>query len=260
MITPPFRFRNLSLLALLLSNAIDVQATSQSATEKKASSKPIALKEISVMDKKMRGTSDPYSTEYAVPNATAATKTDTPIMETPVSIQVVPRAVMNDQQVISVGDALKNVSGVQPGAYTFYDNFMIRGFDSGQSTYRNGLRQFAITNLETANLNQIEVLKGPAAVLFGRVQPGGLVNLDTKRPLDTPYYSVQQQFGSYSLYRTTVDATGPILKDKSLLYRMNIAYTDNNTFRDFAHQEHIFIAPSLTWRPTDKFEANLDIE
>jgi iron complex outermembrane receptor protein len=203
---------------------------------------------------------DPYSTDYNRPIAGTATKTETPIMETPVSIQVIPRAVMDDQQAISVGDALKNVSGVQPGGYSFYDNATIRGFDAGQSTYRNGLRQPFITNLETANLDRIEVLKGPAAILFGRIEPGGLVNLATKRPLDNAYYSVQQQFGSYDLYRTTVDATGPVLEDKSLLYRMNIAYKDNNSFRDFVHAEHVFLAPSLTWRPNDRFESNLDIE
>lgn len=218
------------------------------------------LAQMNVVDKYVYDATDPYNKNYAVPNSTTATKTDTPIMETPVSIQVIPRKVMDDQQTISVGDALKNVSGVQPGAYTFYDNFMIRGFEAGQTTYRNGLRQYTVTNLETANLNQVEVLKGPASILFGRVEPGGLVNLVTKRALETPYYSVQQQFGSYSLFRTTVDATGPILKDNSLLYRMNIAYKDNKTFRDFSRQEHIFIAPSLTWRPTDKFETNLDIE
>ncbi|MCC7136752.1 MAG: TonB-dependent receptor [Nitrosomonas sp.] len=202
----------------------------------------------------------PYNQSYTRSNATTATKTNTPIMETPVSVQVVPRAVMDDQQVISVADALRNVSGVQLGSYTFYDGFNIRGFDNGQSTYRNGIRQSFITNLETANLDRIEVLKGPAAILFGRIEPGGLVNLVTKRPLDTPYYSVQQQFGSYDLYRTTVDATGPILGNRSLLYRINLAYKDNNSFRDFVSVKHFFIAPSLTWRPNHRFEANIDFE
>lgn len=202
----------------------------------------------------------PFNKSYTRSNATTATKTDTPIMKSPVSVQVIPRAVMDDQQAISVGDALKNVSGVQPSAYVFYDGFNIRGFDNDQSTYRNGIRQPFITNLETANLDRIEVLKGPAAILFGRIEPGGMVNLVTKRPLDTAYYSVQQQFGSYDLYRTTVDATGPILGNRSLLYRFNLAYKDNNSFRDFVSAEHLFVAPSLTWRPNNRFEANIDLE
>ncbi len=202
-------------------------------------------------------------TGYSVFNATTATKTDTPIMETPVSIQVVPRAVLDDQQVISVLDALKNVSGVQPSTFEFYDGFILRGFDAGGHTYRDGLPQRFISFLETANLERIEVLKGPAAMLFGRVEPGGIINLVTnvtKRPLEEAYYSLQQQFGSYDLYRTTVDATGPVLADRSLLYRMNIAYKDNDSFRDFVSREHIFVAPSLTLRPTERLEFNLDLE
>lgn len=224
-----------------------------------AGEKPLVMPEITIAAKNENPNS-PYNKSYTRSNATTATKTDTPIMETPVSVQVVPRAVMDDQQVISVADALRNVSGVQLGSYTFYDGFNIRGFDNGQSTYRNGIRQPFITNLETAHLDRIEVLKGPAAILFGRIEPGGLVNLVTKRPLDTPYYSVQQQFGSYDLYRTTFDATGPILGNRSLLYRINFAYKDNNSFRDFVSAEHYFVAPSLTWRPNNRFEANIDLE
>lgn len=218
------------------------------------------LPAVKVAASALNDTRDPYNKEYAVSRSSAGTKTDTPIMETPLSIQVIPRAVMNDQQVISVNDALKNVSGVQTGGYSFYDNATIRGFDAGQSTYRNGLRQPYITNLETANLDRVEVLKGPAAIMYGRIEPGGMINLATKRPLDSPYYSVQQQFGSFDTYRTTVDATGPVMADKSLLYRINIAYKDNKSFRDFVSAEHVFVAPSLTWRPNDRFETNLDIE
>ena len=197
---------------------------------------------------------------YAVTRGTTATKTDTPIMETPVSIQAVPRAVMDDQQVISVADAVRNVSGVQPGGYAFYDNFILRGFDAGGSTYRNGLRHISTTSLETANLDAIEILKGPASILYGRAEPGGIINLATKRPLDVPYYSLQQQFGSYNFYRTTIDATGPLVADRTLLYRMNLAYKDNNTFQDFVSQQSIFFSPSLTWRPTDRFESTIEIE
>ncbi|MDP3330786.1 MAG: TonB-dependent siderophore receptor [Methylococcaceae bacterium] len=255
-----------ALQKLLLGTGVAVQTirngtvTLENAAKSEPQSRSTTLPAVTVSGTANYEVNDPYSKDYAAPIANTATKTDTPIMETPVSIQVIPRAVMDDQQVISINDALKNVSGVQPGAYSFYDNATIRGFDAGQSTYRNGLRQPYITNLETANLDRIEVLKGPAAILFGRIEPGGLVNLAPKRALDTPYYSVQQQFGSYDLYRTTVDATGPVLADKTLLYRMNIAYKDNDTFRDFVHQEHLLVAPSLTWRPTDRFESNLDIE
>ncbi len=66
------------------------------------------------------------------------------------------------------------------------------------------------------------MLKGPAAVMYGRIELGGLVNLVTKKPLEEPYYALQQLFGSYDFYRATVDATGPFDTANTLLYRFNL--------------------------------------
>lgn len=198
---------------------------------------------------------------YTVSHATTATKTDVPLMETPVSLQVVPKELMQDRQAIRLEDAVQTVSGVQRD-FTFgdgYESFTIRGFSSDSSIYRNGVRLFAQTG-ETAHLEQLEILKGPASVLYGRIQPGGLLNLVTKRPLSEPHYSVQQQFGSYAFYRTVVDLTGPLTTDKSLLYRVNFAYQNSESFRDFVNKERIFLAPSLTWRPWSSTEFNLSFE
>lgn len=197
---------------------------------------------------------------YVAKRASTGTKTDTPIHETPVSIQVVPREVMDDQQVINVKEATKNISSVLPSTYGFYEGYTIRGFDTGTDVYRNGLRQPSFGDQQTANVEQVEVLKGPAAILYGRIQPGGLVNVVTKRPQAQPYYSIQQQVGSYDLYRTTVDATGPLSDDGSLLYRVNAAYQKNNSFVDFVSNKNTFVAPSLTWRPSSRFEFNLEGE
>ncbi|NOS75065.1 MAG: TonB-dependent receptor [Methyloglobulus sp.] len=207
---------------------------------------------------------DPYNKDYNRPNATTATKTDTPIMETPVSIQVVPRGVLADKQTTNLPDAVNgHVSGVlgRTGGGYLYDNFIIRGMAGSGfgDAYRNGLfnRQDIY---DIANIEQIDILKGPAAVLYGRIEPGGLVNYVTKKPLATPYYSLQQQFGSYDQYRTQFDATGPIDKDKTLLYRVNGSYSDNQSFRDFVGNERFFVAPAVTWRPNEKFVANFELE
>jgi iron complex outermembrane recepter protein len=208
-------------------------------------------------------TTDPYNKSYAVSNATTATKTDTPIMETPMSIQVMPRTVMQDQQAVRLSDVTKNVSGVQAlsGAGDFYDQFLIRGFDSATNIYRlrNGARIPNMT-FEMANIDRVDVLKGPASILYGRIEPGGLINAVTNKPLASPYYALQQQFGSFDFYRTTLDATGPLLKDKSLLYRLDFAYQSSDSYRDFMGKERKFFAPSLTWRPTDALELNLNVE
>ncbi len=197
---------------------------------------------------------------YNIKEATAATKTDTPIHDTPIAIQVVPRTVMDDQQVINVKQATRNVSSVVPSSYQFYEGYIIRGFDTGSNVYRNGLRQPSFADQQTANIEQVEILKGPAAVLYGRIEPGGLVNVVTKKPMAKSYYSIQQQMGSWDFYRTTVDATGPITEDGTLLYRVNAAYQKNHSFVDYLDNENFFIAPTLTWRPSEKFEFNLDLE
>jgi len=212
---------------------------------------------------------DPFNPDYRLPNSSTATKTDTPIMETPFSVKAIPQQVLQDQQVIRVDKAVENISGViRSGANTLQrDTFIIRGFDTGGAgnTYRNGtIFPQGLTQLsaprEVANLQQIEVLKGPASLLFGRAEPGGVLNYITKQPLATPYYSLQQQFGSYDLYRTTADATSAITQDKSLLYRFNLAYENANSFRDFAGNEQIFVAPVLKWEISPKTRITFELE
>ncbi|MBK8816124.1 MAG: TonB-dependent receptor [Methylococcaceae bacterium] len=208
-------------------------------------------------------TTDPRNTDYNRPNATTATKTDTPIMETPVNIQVVPQQVLKDQQTTRIEQALQNTSGIYKQQAESAESFNIRGFQTFEY-YRDGVRnQSALTQAgdrETANLERIELLKGPAAILFGRLQPGGMVNLVTKKPLEQYYHSLQQQFGSFSQFRTTLDTTGPITDDKELLYRFNLAYEDKGSFREFVDNDRIFIAPVIKWNISDRTLATFEME
>jgi iron complex outermembrane recepter protein len=208
-------------------------------------------------------TTHPYNKSYAVSNSSTATKTDTPIMDTPASVRVIPQAVLRDQQVTRLQDAVKNVSGVQllQASGGQYEDFIIRGFGGGVNydRFRNGIRIPALT-FDFANVEQVDVLKGSAAMLYGRMEPGGIVNVVTKKPLDIPYYSLQQQFGSYDFYRTTLDATGPITDDKSLTYRFDLGYTSRNSFRDFVTQDRLLVSPSLHWQATPATEFNLNFE
>ncbi|MGA7412267.1 MAG: TonB-dependent receptor, partial [Bryobacteraceae bacterium] len=194
---------------------------------------------------------------YAVPEASGATKTGMPIMETPVSVQVIPQPVLEDQQIVHLDDALQNVSGVIPNndSYGTNDSFSIRGFDAQEMTYEDGLRldQYSTAGfpIDMANVERVEVVKGPASVLYGQAEPGGVVNIVTKKPLGTPYYSLQQQFGSYDFYRTTFDATGPLFS-KQLFYRFVLDYENAGSFRDFVYTNRVSLFPSVQWRPTDK--------
>lgn len=225
------------------------------------------LPTVRVVGQAVYDSTDPYNPDYNLPNASTATKTDTPIMETPFSIQVVPKQVMEDVQAVRPGDALNYVSGIYQGAGNsgdWLDWSRRRGFDNFPAgDYRNGAA-FPLASAwggrDLANVERIEVLKGPASLLYGLTAPGGVVNYVTKQPLATPYYSLQQQFGSYDFYRTTVDATGPINDDKSLLYRLNLAYKDANSFRDLVGSDRIFIAPTLTWNISPKTQVNFELE
>lgn len=204
-----------------------------------------------------------YTVDYDAP--AMAGKDNTPILQTPANVQVVTRQAMDDRQDISVRDAIVGyVSSVQPPSNTpssnnFYDGFNIRGFDN-VNIYRNNLRVWELTGIQTSNLQSIEILKGPAAMLYGRLEPGGIVDLIPKRPLDYSYTSIQQQFGSWGLSRTTIDTTGPVTADKTWLYRVNLAYDRADSFIDFVNSKNVFIAPTLTFRPNDQFRFNIDYE
>jgi iron complex outermembrane receptor protein len=231
--------------------------TLEQAPQSKADTTTLAT--MTVNGKKEYNPNDPYNKDYAVPNASSATKTDTPIMETPMSIQVVPKAVIQDQQAVQLGDAVKNVSGVFQG-FTFggfAEEFMIRGFNTNYANYLDGFR-WPASRLALANAERVEVVKGAASNLYGRIEPGGMINVVTKRPQATPYYSLEQRFGSYDLYQTLADATGAINDDGSLMYRVNFEYLDKNSFRDFAFTDRVFVAPSLTWKVSDRTQLDLD--
>lgn len=209
---------------------------------------------------------DPYNPDYNRLSSSTATKTDTPIMETPYAVTVVPQQVLKDKQVIRVEDAVTSVAGVQSswtnGGQS--DVFMMRGFQN-TNLYRDGfLLPSALgggtAKRQVANLEQIEVLKGAGSLLYGRSEPGGVINLVTKRPQATAYNSIQQQFGSYGFYRTSVDSTGALTQNKDLLYRVNFSYENAGSFRDFVKNDDVFIAPSFTWNISNKTQANLDIE
>ncbi|WP_414545458.1 TonB-dependent siderophore receptor [Nostoc sp. CCY0012] len=186
---------------------------------------------------------------YRVPNTSAGTRTDTLIRDIPQTIQVVPEEVIRDQRVTRLRDALLNVGGVvQDGGFGgTVDQLGIRGFFGGGILVdgfkdgRGGIR-------ETANVERIEVLKGPASVLYGGVEPGGVINLVTKQPLRDPYYNAEFSVGSFSTFRPSIDISGPINPDRTLLYRINSVYETSDGFRDFNQDiQRFFISPTLKW-------------
>ena len=202
--------------------------------------------------------------DYRVPNASTATRTDTPVLDIPASIQVIPQQVLEDQQVTRLDEALSNVSGVTFGG-TFVNtslNFNIRGFDA--PTLRNGFRDFGgFTGVSPTitNLERVEVLKGPASILYGEVQPGGLINLVTEQPLSEPTYELAARVGNRGVFQPQVDLSGPITPDQRLLYRLNASYFHDDGFTDFEQDiEQTFVAPVLAWQISERTNLTINAE
>ncbi|HEY8063743.1 MAG TPA: TonB-dependent siderophore receptor [Methylosinus sp.] len=194
---------------------------------------------------------DSEKTSYHPESATTALKTNASIIETPVSVQIVPQQVLLDQQATTLARAVDNVSGVRSYDSTYVggnDQFQIRGF-STSFVYIDGLRlQGGLPGTSSlVNIDRVEILKGPASILYGRADPGGIVNIVTKKPQSTPHYIVQQQFGSWDSYRTTVDTTGPLTRDETLLYRVTAEADNAHSFRQNDVSRYYFISPVVQW-------------
>lgn len=197
---------------------------------------------------------------YQVQNATTATKTDTPLRDIPQSIQVIPQQVIQDQQVTRISDVARNVSGVSlQGSYgANTDAYIIRGFVTFNSL-RNGF-QAGDNYIDPNTIERVEVLKGPASVLYGQFEPGGVVNYVTKQPLATPYYASEFTVGSYGEYKSSIDISGPLTSDQKLLYRLNVGYENFGSFIDFVHGQYFSIAPVLSYKISDNTNLTLEYE
>ncbi|WP_222427037.1 TonB-dependent siderophore receptor [Hyella patelloides] len=208
--------------------------------------------------------------DYFVPDATTGTRTNTPARDVPQSIQVVPQQVLEDQQITNLEEALRNVSGVVGGTTEGTSfRFAIRGFeratilsDGFTLSASDNLARSGFQNLsEIANLEQIEVLKGPASILYGEVNPGGVINLVTKKPLAEPFYEAELELGNRNFVKPRIDISGSLTSDGSLLYRLNALYQNDDGFRDFdQNNERFFIAPALTWNIGKRTQVGFQLE
>ena len=212
-------------------------------------------------------TGEQPETEYLAPTTTTGTRTDTSIFEIPQTIQVIPEQVLEDQQVIRLREALRNVPNAVEGN-TFggtSEEFVIRGF-SAATILRDGFRTANTDEAtagfeEIANVERVEVLSGPASILYGSIEPGGVINLVTKQPLPEFFAEAEVQIGSFGLVRPTVDISGPLTEDSDIFYRLNAAYEYSDGFRDFDTEvERFFIAPVVAWEISDRTTLTFELE
>ena len=191
------------------------------------------------------------------------TKTATALKDVPQSISYVTKELVLDQGAITVNDVVKNISGISQ--YSAYNDFSIRGFRSlgnlNSGNLLNGMRGLTplFRQSSLANLERVEVIKGPASALFGNAAPGGVVNRVTKKPLDVARRSVSLTAGSFNTSNVYADFTGPLNEQKSLLYRLNLGYENTDGFRDLQGVTTFIVAPSFTYILSDRTQLNADI-
>jgi iron complex outermembrane receptor protein len=188
--------------------------------------------------------------------------TETPLLEIPQSIQVVPEQVIEDQQVQRLDEASRNVNcitPVGPAPRSAFDIFQIRGFDT-RNIFRNGLRDDTNVTVGSAltNLERVEVLKEPASVLYSQGSLGGTINIITEKPLSEPFYSLEGTAGSYDFYRGSLDLSGPLNESETLLYRLNASARNSESFIDFVEIDRHFVAPVLTWLISEDTKITFD--
>jgi len=193
-------------------------------------------------------------TGYRATRQMSATKTDTPLAETPQAVSVITRDQLEDRGVTSIGDALGYSAGVVPGAFNYGgDVFTIRGFDVGVAgLYVDGLRAFAnvfSSSIETYGAERVEVVRGPASVLFGQATPGGIVNVVSKRPQAEQVNEWGVETGSPVSGQIMADVGGALTKDGSVLGRLVFLGRDGSSEYDFVQDDRLYVAPSLTWKP-----------
>ncbi len=197
-----------------------------------------------------------YNSDYSF----SATKIAILNKDLPQSIGTVTKELIADRQAFQLADAVKISSGVIPSSY--YNQYAIRGIsqnEEGQIINGMRTRQYYFLQPLTTNIERVEVLKGPASATFASVDPGGSINLVTKKPLSQDRKEVSMSVGSFSTFRGTLDFTGPINEEKTLLYRVNGAYQEARSYRDLAGNKSMLISPSFSYLPNKKTAINAEL-
>ena len=213
-----------------------------------------ALQEVEVIGRK--------ESSYKNTNSFIGTKTASALKEVPQSVGYVTKELILDQGATTVNEVVKNISGVNQNSS--YNDFSIRGFrttgNRNSGNLLNGMRtQTSLWKQSSlANIERVEVIKGPASALFGNAAPGGVINRVTKKPLFENKNSITVGVGSWNTLKTYGDLTGPLNPKKTLLYRLNLGYEKTDSFRDLQGSESIIAAPSFSYIPNEKTHINVD--
>jgi iron complex outermembrane receptor protein len=174
-------------------------------------------------------------------------------MDLPQSFSVIDQSTLSNQQAQKLSDAIRNVNGVYLSTTRAgtQETFFGRGYRlSGDNFFKNGMRINSSVFPEMSSLERVEVLKGGAAILYGEVAPGGIINMVTKKPKFYFGGEVSMRAGSYNLYKPSIDIYGPA--SEKLAVRINGTFEDAESFRDQVHSQKYYINPSAIYKISDK--------
>ncbi|MDQ6531378.1 TonB-dependent receptor domain-containing protein [Flavobacterium sp. LHD-85] len=197
-----------------------------------------------------------YNSDYSF----SATKIAALNKDIPQSISSITKELIADKAAFYLADAVKMASGVIPASY--YNQYTIRGIsqnEEGQIINGMRTRQYYFLQPITSNIERVEVIKGPSSATFSSVDPGGSINMVTKKPLATDRKEVSFTVGSFSTLRGTLDFTGPLNDSKTLLYRVNGAYQEAKSFRDLVNNKSFLFSPSFSYVPNEKTAINTEL-
>lgn len=216
----------------------------------------VELPEFSVSTKQDKG--------YLAGNSVSGTRIDTPIKDLPFAVNAFTQQFITDIGARSLGDVVQYAPGVTSGAKQIVQadaSYMIRGFQQAPQT--NGFPTPAASGtggpfVDTVAIERVEVVKGPASLLYGNVAPGGTVNYITKQPTNTPFTVIGGKIGTLNTWRSTIDFNQPIVPD-TLLVRFNGAYEQGAQFVTPTNKSHTTVlAPTLLWHVTKRLALKVD--
>lgn len=204
--------------------------------------------------------------EYRNLSVAGATKNDSSIIELPLSVRVLGADLLRDTGATALRDALDLASGIQRQSNLggLWDSYAMRGFTGdpnfGSDYMVNGVNSSRGYNgvRDNANTYAIEILKGPASALYGRGEPGGTINILTKKPRFQSANALDLSVGNFSSRRLAMDLTGPLSQD--FAYRLNVAGETSDGLRDYIKSDKLLVAPSFLWRLNQQTSLSYEVE
>ena len=205
---------------------------------------------------------------YRPSTATTGTRLDLPLIDLPQSVTVIPARVVEDRQIVRMAELADNVAGVRasPGYGGLSSaNYYMRGFRGSFSggNLRDGFRDYTfLSSRDVQGIEQTEFLKGPSSIMYGQQEVGGIVNTVLKKPQPWRFARVNFLTGAYGMVRPTIDLNTPVTASGSILVRLNAAYEQADSHRDFVNSRSLYIAPSVIFNlaPSTRLRVNVEAQ